>query len=618
MEATSLESQSVDIRGREKTVRLLLDNVKYTIVYYQREFKWLAKNMTELLSDLVEKFEGFYSPDHSRKAVRSYGAYFLGSIVISRKNGQNFIIDGQQRLTSLTLLLIYMHNLQKEQDGETVDVRSLIFSESFGEKSFNLDIIERKACMEALFNGQVYDVAEERNESVRTIVARYEDIVENFPKTLKKNALPYFIDWLRERVFLVEITAYSDEDAYIIFETMNDRGLSLTPTDMLKGYLLSNITDDDERDQAHTIWRQKILDLLAVGKEEEIVFFKTWLRAKFADSIREGRKGAKNQDWERAGTTFHKWVRDESERLKLLSGENYANFISIEMAFFAKQYVRLRRAAKSFTPGFEVVYFNAQNNFTLQYPLLLAPLQSVDDSETVAQKIRLVGTYIDIFVARRVWNFRTLGYSSIVYTMFNLMKDIRDKSVAELIVILRQKADELGIDFRTEDHLRMHQQNKRYIHQMLARMTFHIEQQSGVASAFASYISRSIKKPFEVEHIWADKFEEHNDEFEHVYDFQRYRNRLGGLILLPRGFNQSLGDAPYDHKVDHYYGQNLLAKSLNGRCYENNPNFLRYLQDSGLPFAPLAHFTKEDLATRQELYRQICEEIWNPTRFDRE
>ena len=42
---------------------------------------------------------------------------------------------------------------------------------------------------------------------------------------------------------LVEITAYSDEDAYTIFETMNDRGLSLTPTDMLKGYLLANITE---------------------------------------------------------------------------------------------------------------------------------------------------------------------------------------------------------------------------------------------------------------------------------------------------------------------------------------------------------------------------------------
>ena len=53
-----------------------------------------------------------------------------------------------------------------------------------------------------------------------------------------------------ENVHLVEITAYSDADAYTIFETMNDRGLSLTPTDMLKGYLLANITDPDRRNAA--------------------------------------------------------------------------------------------------------------------------------------------------------------------------------------------------------------------------------------------------------------------------------------------------------------------------------------------------------------------------------
>ncbi len=320
MAVATSDSTKIDITGREKTVRQLLDNVKYTIDYYQREYKWQAKNITELLSDLTEKFDSYYSEGDPRTSVRGYGPYFLGSIVISRKNGRNFIIDGQQRLTSLTLLLIHIHNLQRERKGDTVDVRSMVFSESFGERSFNLDIPERKKCMEALFNAQDLDITEERNESVRTIKARYEDIVENFPDSLVGEKLPYFIDWLRERVYLVEITAYSDEDAYTIFETMNDRGLSLSPTDMLKGYLLSNITEDHKRDEAHEVWRRAILNLLAVGKEEEIDFFKIWLRAKYAKSIRDRRKGATNQDWERAGTAFHKWVRDESARLGLVNG----------------------------------------------------------------------------------------------------------------------------------------------------------------------------------------------------------------------------------------------------------------------------------------------------------
>lgn len=67
------------------------------------------------------------------------------------------------------------------------------------------------------------------------LVQRYHDLEVYFPEELRDAALPYFIDWLLENVHLVEITAYSDDDAYTIFETMNDRGLSLSPTDMLKG-----------------------------------------------------------------------------------------------------------------------------------------------------------------------------------------------------------------------------------------------------------------------------------------------------------------------------------------------------------------------------------------------
>lgn len=96
--------------------------------------------------------------------------------------------------------------------------------------------------MEALYNQRpIHENGQP--ESVQNIMARYRDIESYFPEELSGDVLPYFIDWLIENVHLVEITAYSDDDAYIIFETMNDRGLSLSPTEMLKGFLLANITD---------------------------------------------------------------------------------------------------------------------------------------------------------------------------------------------------------------------------------------------------------------------------------------------------------------------------------------------------------------------------------------
>lgn len=120
-----------------------------------------------------------------------------------------------------------------------------------------MDIPERTTCMEALYRGE--ELADtDVPESIANILGRYSDIEELFSEKLRGEALPYFTDWLLENIHLVEITAYSDSDAYTIFETMNDRGLSLTPVDMLKGYLLANITDAETRTRASRVWKERI------------------------------------------------------------------------------------------------------------------------------------------------------------------------------------------------------------------------------------------------------------------------------------------------------------------------------------------------------------------------
>lgn len=95
-----------EIQGNARTIRELLKGQKYAIDYYQREYKWETKQIHELIDDLTGRFWEDYRPSDRRRAVAGYGHYFLGSIVVSRKDGRNYIVDGQQRLTSLTLLLM--------------------------------------------------------------------------------------------------------------------------------------------------------------------------------------------------------------------------------------------------------------------------------------------------------------------------------------------------------------------------------------------------------------------------------------------------------------------------------------------------------------------------------
>jgi hypothetical protein len=606
---------SREIDGKGRTVRELLAGRKYSIDYYQREYKWQQKHIADLIDDMSAKFLESHEEGNERSAVADYGHYFLGSIIISDKDGHKFIIDGQQRLTTLTLLLIFLrHKLEDvEQKGQ---IAELIFSLSLGRRSFNLDIPERTACMEGLYKGEQPSDSNV-SESIANILARYSDIEDLFPDELQGMALPYFVDWLVENVHLVEITAYSDGDAYTIFETMNDRGLSLTPADMLKGYLLANITDADKRTRASGAWKSRVKALGELGKDEDADGIKSWLRSQYADSIRERKRAAAPQDFDLIGTEFHRWVRDHQERLGLGPSAEFARFIERDFAFYSSWYERLRGAAETIIAGLECIHFNAQHNFTLQYPVLLAPLRVDDDEATSLRKLRVVAAFLDILINRRIWNWRAIDYSTMQYAMFLVMREIRGMGPSDLATKLRQRLDADTETFESNDRFRLHGMNGRQIHRLLARMTDYVETRSGQASRYGEYAQRG-RKGYEIEHIWANHADRHTDEFAHPSEFQEYRNRIGGLLLLPKSFNASYGDLPYAEKREHYLGQNLLARSLHEQAYDHNPGFKRFIEESGLPFRAHREFKKADLDLRQALYQRLAETIWNPVRLANE
>jgi hypothetical protein len=385
---------------------------------------------------------------------------------------------------------------------------------------------------------------------------------------------------------------------------------------MLKGYLLANITDATTRNRASGIWKDRIAELGELGKEEDADAIKSWLRSQYAESIRERKRGATPLDFDLIGTEFHRWVRDHEKRLKLESSKDFARLVERDFSSYAHQYLRVRNAAETLTPGLECVHYNEQNNFTLQYPVLLAPLRIEDSEKDILRKIRVTAAYLDILITRRIWNWRAIDYSTMQYAMFLVMKEIRGKSANDVAQLLTKRlAAETDITFASNDRFYLHGMNRRQIHRVLARITDYVETSSGLPSRYAEYVHRKGKKRYEVEHVWADHPEQHEDEFKHPNDFEDYRNRIGGLLLLPKTFNASYGDLPYKKKHEHYLKQNLLAQSLHQKAYERNPGFLRFVKESGLAFRAHAEFKKTDLDDRQKLYQHLAEQIWNPRRL---
>lgn len=608
------------IDGKARTISEVLKGKRYGIDYYQREYRWQRKQAKELMDDLSAQFLQWHRPGNSRGAVANYGNYFLGSIILSERDGQQFIVDGQQRLTTLTLLLLLLHRRQGDRP-DRVHLEDLIYSERFGEKAFNIAVEDRRAIMAALFNGQVPDTTD-ASESVQTIVARYADLealLDEQAEDLDDAALPYFCDWLTEKVYLIEIRAASDEDAYTIFETMNDRGLSLSPLDMLKGYLLAKIDDVGQRNEAARVWRERMEALRKLGKDEDTDAVKAWLRARYANSVRQRGAGAENKDFERIGTEFHRWVGEHAEALGLRQGADFCRFVCEEMAFYTRYYERIRQASLKPEPGLEPVYHVACFNFTLQYPLLLAPLRVTDAPAVAQRKLRAVAVFLDILLARRAVNYLSMTYGAMSYAAFLILRDVRDKDVAELVPLLLARLEEQGCDFDgTSDRKRngfagfaLNQWSMRYIKLLLARMTAHLESASGLHSQTSDFLVEGRGR-FEIEHIWADQPERHADEFASPAEFAEWRNRFGGLLLLPKTFNASYGDLPYAEKRQHYVTQNLLARSLHEQGYERHPGFLAYIREQGLPFQPLPQFGRAELAQRQQLYRALADRVWDP------
>jgi len=348
-----------------RSVQQLLQGASFSIDEYQREYKWERKQIEELLDDLVAKFISCHRDGDETTAVASYEDYFLGSIIVSKRNGKSYLIDGQQRVSSLTLLLIHLHRKAVELNLNVAGhIAPLIYSDSFGQTKFNLDIPEREPVIRALFEGAAFN-PDGHDESIQTMHARYGEIEERDLAGELDGALPHFIYWLLNKVGLIEIATDNDSYAYAIFETMNDRGKPLSPVDMLKAFLLAPIADADKRRQINQSWKAEIYGLISWGgvadAERDAACIKAWLRGQYAETIRDRKAGAADRDWELIGTVFHRWVRDNAKRLGLGAEQANIAFMAEHFPFFARAWTRILEASRTYQKGWEPIFYNAHN-----------------------------------------------------------------------------------------------------------------------------------------------------------------------------------------------------------------------------------------------------------------
>lgn len=636
-----------EIRGDAKNVRSLLANTKYGIDYYQREYRWQHTQVDQLWNDLERVFERSRGQHRGSRDVSRYERYFLGAIIVSETADARFIVDGQQRLTTVTLILIALY--RRLADGQQRSaLAQLIYSWHAGGESFNLHVDDRDACMNALYQGREPSADEVAgSESADNLVQQHRRLEEHLDSiqcgddqdekgpnaASDPERLAVFADWLIENVYFVEVTASADTDAYAIFETMNDRGLSLTPVDMLKSYLLSRIDDRQVRGEVNETWKRTVAELRKqIDDHAPAGAIKCWLRSQYME--RSGTAEAGESDRDRIDSEFHHWVRGNLDRLGLTGASDVRGFIERDFTFYARWYREIRTASEIWTPGLEAVYRNELSALRDRDDLYLAPLAPDEDRKTSLRKVRTVAAFIELLVARRVWHGYNHNYGTMYGRTEKLTVDIRRRASIAMVDHFAGFQG-LGWDFACEDspadgkcydfdeywpYAGAASGKRRGAHRFLARLTEYIEVESGLPSRFTEYV-RAGRDGYDVEHLWArGHWSRYRDDFEQRADFDWCRDNIAGLVLLPHVVNVWLSDKPYDRKQRTYAKhrqrdpqhrpENLLARSLAIKPAEE-PGFHRFVRRSGLPFRPHEEFRLADLQARGRLYGQLAKQIWS-------
>lgn len=483
------------IDAKDKKLAEVLNGQRYKIDVFQREYRWQRPQIEALISDLASSFTKSYHEGDTIDNYNSYDCYYMGPIVLCVDDkGDLSIIDGQQRLTSLTLLLIYLNHLQNRLgliDDLIKDIESYLYVKKGGKKTLVINVESRNDVITKLIQGADIsnDDINSQSESIQNILDRYEDISTLFPSELNdKQRLPLFIEWLLEKVVLVEVRAYSMDNAYSIFETMNDRGLSLNPTEILKGYLLSKIVEnapqnEEKAEEANTFWAERINKMRTITSTENVDmdFFRAWLRAKYAETQRSRKTGSENEDFELIGTQFHSWFKNNTSRIQLNTPSDYYFFIKSDFDFYSSLYLRIYENKYTYDTICPELYLNSIYSIadSLSYPLFMASITKIDDDRTIDSKISIIAKFIDRYANIRTIQNKNITQSSIRISIYELVRQIRKVDEYSLANILDSEIQKLLSGNSSGIYTPMRVMNNNgYFHYFLARIKYYIDEKN--------------------------------------------------------------------------------------------------------------------------------------------
>src|SRR5665213_210371 len=385
----------MDISPDKQNVDRVFSNTAYYIDFYQRDYRWTDEPVLRLLDDIFHKFKEQYARssdlDPGKETITAhYPWYYLNTYVTNVVDGRVYVVDGQQRLTTLSLILIKLRQLAKLHSSKLAGwIDSKIAGQSGFEQEFWMNHVGHKAALQALFDGadtKTIDVSS--GITAQNMVKNYATISLFLDKELKdKSCFETFVFYFLHRLVLINL-AVEQTDVSMVFEVINDRGVRLRPYEILKGKLLGQI-NKIELDQGNynDLWEDRATAVNSFKEDELDSFFRFYLKAKFATTRKEGQRF--DGDYHRSMFT-----PDMDEQLGLLhSSPKVKAFLKGDFSYYTDLYIKLQEAYRSELKAFPAVYYNAMLDLDAPFHLVLSACVFNDPDED--SKVRLIASEID-------------------------------------------------------------------------------------------------------------------------------------------------------------------------------------------------------------------------------
>ena len=516
------------MKGQDKFLTEFIDGSRnrFIIPVYQRNYDWKKDNCIQLYNDLI-KTAKYNKPSH-----------FFGSIVYASANNGNrndyLIIDGQQRLTTVTLILAAIVNLMKEgiMEAKNENLNKYI-EETFLIDKFNP--LERKMRLKPIKND--CDAFDKIVLGKKDSYDHKSNVTSNyiyFYERIQLNEIT--VDELCEaieKLKIIDIFLEKDDEPQSIFESLNSTGLDLEEGDKIRNYVLMGLSSIEQEEYYENYWNP--IELQTSYKVSS--FVRDYL------AIKQGRVAVIDS----VHPTFKEFIENPKNPLAVKD-------VLEEMVGYATIFHDITQATKYSPAICAILKRLAQMDMSIINAYLMAFFKYAADNQETEEFYKKVLLSIETFIFRRlVCSYGTSALSKIFTTLHKdilKLKGENDNYADVMIYILLNKKgssqfpddNEFRQSFQTRNIYSMSSKNKMYLFDRL---------ENDDSRERVEVIKSMNDGTFSVEHIMPQTLtdqwkKELGDNHENIYD--EWLNTIANLTLT--GYNSKYKNRPFTEKRD--------------------------------------------------------------------